>query len=74
MPEGLPDAVDAFLKRIEGVSPVQEVSAGHQQVRRAPHVFDPHADNVEAFDQWRFARFVVPPPAATIREKQGKKL
>lgn len=29
--------------------------------------------NVESFDQWRFARFVVPPPAALVREKQGGK-
>jgi hypothetical protein len=29
--------------------------------------------NIESFDQWRFARFVVPPPAAMIKEKQGNK-
>ena len=29
--------------------------------------------NIESFDQWRFARFVVPPPAAVINEKQGGK-
>jgi len=28
---------------------------------------------IEAFDQWRFARFVVPPPAAMIKQKQGDK-
>lgn len=27
--------------------------------------------NVESFDQWRFARFVVPPPAAAVKAKQG---
>jgi catechol 2,3-dioxygenase-like lactoylglutathione lyase family enzyme len=27
--------------------------------------------NVESFDQWRFARFVVPPPEAVVKEKQG---
>ena len=29
--------------------------------------------NVESFDQWRFARFVVPPPPAMVKEKQGAK-
>ena len=29
--------------------------------------------NVESFDQWRFARFVVPPPAAVVQDKQGSK-
>lgn len=29
--------------------------------------------NVESFDQWRFARFVVPPPPAVIKEKSGQK-
>ena len=29
--------------------------------------------NIESFDQWRFARFVVPPPAAVVKEKQGAK-
>ena len=29
--------------------------------------------NVESFDQWRFARFVVPPPAAVVKDKQGGK-
>ncbi|MES2050642.1 MAG: VOC family protein, partial [Pseudomonadota bacterium] len=28
--------------------------------------------NIESFDQWRFARFVVPPPAAVVKDKQGK--
>lgn len=28
--------------------------------------------NIDSFDQWRFARFVVPPPAAVLKEKQGK--
>jgi hypothetical protein len=29
--------------------------------------------NIESFDQWRFARFVVPPPQAVIEQKKGKK-
>ncbi len=29
--------------------------------------------NVESFDQWRFARFVVPPPPAVVKDKQGIK-
>lgn len=29
--------------------------------------------NIEAFDQWRFARFVVPPPPAVVRAKAGKR-
>jgi catechol 2,3-dioxygenase-like lactoylglutathione lyase family enzyme len=29
--------------------------------------------SIEAFDQWRFAKFVVPPPQAVIQEKQGRK-
>ena len=28
--------------------------------------------NIESFDQWRFARFVVPPPQAVIDAKTGK--
>lgn len=28
--------------------------------------------NIESFDQWRFARFVVPPPTAVVKDKQGK--
>ena len=28
--------------------------------------------NVESFDRWRFERFVVPPPAAMLREKGGR--
>nr|WP_321167565.1 VOC family protein [uncultured Roseateles sp.] len=27
--------------------------------------------NIDSFDQWRFARFVVPPPAAVVAAKQG---
>ncbi len=27
--------------------------------------------NIESFDRWRFERFVVPPPAAMLREKSG---
>ena len=27
--------------------------------------------NIESFDRWRFARFVVPPPAAVVKDKQG---
>jgi len=27
--------------------------------------------NVESFDRWRFARFVVPPPPAVVKEKSG---
>ena len=27
--------------------------------------------NIDSFDQWRFARFVVPPPAAVVKDKQG---
>lgn len=30
--------------------------------------------NIESFDQWRFARFVVPPPPAVVKEKQGVKV
>ena len=30
--------------------------------------------NVESFDQWRFARFVVPPAAAVVKDKQGSKV
>lgn len=29
--------------------------------------------NLEAFDRWRFARFINPPPEAVVREKQGRK-
>ena len=29
--------------------------------------------NIESFDQWRFARFVVPPPQAVVEAKSGKK-
>ena len=29
--------------------------------------------NIESFDQWRFARFVVPPPAAVVKDKQSVK-
>lgn len=29
--------------------------------------------NIESFDQWRFARFVVPPPPAVVKDKQGVK-
>jgi catechol 2,3-dioxygenase len=29
--------------------------------------------SIESFDQWRFARFVVPPPQAVVADKQGKK-
>lgn len=29
--------------------------------------------NIESFDQWRFERFVVPPPAAVVAAKQGEK-
>lgn len=28
--------------------------------------------NIDSFDQWHFARFVVPPPAAVVAAKQGK--
>ncbi len=27
--------------------------------------------NVESFDRWRFARFVVPPPGSVVAEKSG---
>jgi len=36
----------------------------------APSVWE---RNVESFDQWRFARFVVPPPPGVVDEKGGKK-
>jgi catechol 2,3-dioxygenase-like lactoylglutathione lyase family enzyme len=29
--------------------------------------------NIESFDQWRFERFVVPPPQAVVDAKAGKK-
>jgi Glyoxalase/Bleomycin resistance protein/Dioxygenase superfamily len=29
--------------------------------------------NIEPFDQWRFASFVVPPPQAVIEQKKRKK-
>lgn len=36
----------------------------------APSVWE---RNIESFDQWRFARFVVPPPPGVVGEKSGKK-
>ena len=38
----------------------------------APHDARVWERNVESFDQWRFARFVVPPPAV-VKDKQGSK-
>jgi catechol 2,3-dioxygenase len=29
------------------------------------------ARNIDSFDQWRFAKFVVPPPAAVVAAKSG---
>lgn len=29
--------------------------------------------NIDSFDQWRFKRFVVPPPQAVVDEKSGKR-
>lgn len=29
--------------------------------------------NIESFDRWRFARFVVPPPPGMVDDKSGKK-
>lgn len=28
--------------------------------------------NIDSFDQWRFKRFVVPPPAQVVKEKEGQ--
>jgi len=36
----------------------------------APRVWE---RSIESFDQWRFARFVVPPPPSVVDEKRGKK-
>ena len=39
----------------------------------APHEARVWERNVESFDQYRFEHFVVPPPAAVVRAKQGGK-
>jgi catechol 2,3-dioxygenase-like lactoylglutathione lyase family enzyme len=39
----------------------------------APHQAKVWERNLEAFDRWRFARFINPPPDAMVREKQGRK-
>lgn len=46
---------------------MQQIPAGGQHQARV------WERNVESFDRWRFARFVVPPPAAVVQEKQGGK-
>lgn len=51
-----------------------EIYRGMQQIPNDP----PHEPrvwkrNIESFDQWRFARVVVPPPQAVIEQKKGKK-
>lgn len=35
------------------------------------HVARTWERNIESFDQWRFERFVVPPPEAMVKEKGG---
>jgi catechol 2,3-dioxygenase len=40
-----------------------------QVAEETPHTPRVWARNVESFDRWRFARFVVPPPAHMVREK-----
>jgi catechol 2,3-dioxygenase len=44
-----------------------------QITREQPYTPSVWERNVESFDQWRFARFVVPPPKAVVDAKRGKK-
>ena len=37
----------------------------------APHEARVWERNIESFDRWRFAKFVVPPPDAVVAEKSG---
>lgn len=46
---------------------MQQIPAG------TPHEARVWERNIESFDQWRFARFVVPPPPAMVKGKQGSK-
>jgi catechol-2,3-dioxygenase len=49
-----------------------EIYAEMQQIALdEPHEPRVWERNVESFDQWRFAKFVVPPPAAVVKAKQG---
>jgi catechol-2,3-dioxygenase len=38
--------------------------------RDAPHEAKVWERNIESFDRWRFARFINPPPAAVVAEKE----
>jgi hypothetical protein len=37
-----------------------------------PHTPQVWERNIDAFDQWRFKRFVVPPPHQVIKDKEGQ--
>ncbi|MBL8379568.1 MAG: VOC family protein [Burkholderiales bacterium] len=51
-----------------------EIYCDMQQIAPGePHQSRVWERNIESFDQWRFARFVVPPPSAVVKEKSGRK-
>lgn len=51
-----------------------EIYCEMRQITEAdPYVPSVHPRSLEAFDQWRFARFVVPPPPAVVADKEGRK-
>ena len=71
-PEYHPNYYGAFVIDPDGNN--VEIYSDMQQIAPdEPHEARVWERNVESFDQWRFARFVVPPPPAMVKEKQGAK-